>query len=106
MFLVSRVDLIAPFPRPLVQILPTGEGTPCQKVSLNKVEGPFYTSRTVRIADGMRHELETETLAKGGHLRHRHHLATAATQHDHVCVIDHHAGCGATHVAQSISEKH
>ncbi len=38
MFLVSRVDLIAPLPRPLIQILPVGEGAPRQEVSLDKAE--------------------------------------------------------------------
>jgi hypothetical protein len=42
MFLVSRVDLIAPLPRPLIQILPTAEGTPRQEVMLYKMEGAFY----------------------------------------------------------------
>src|ERR1700733_14425032 len=44
MFLVSRVDLIAPFPRSAVQILPRGEGAPRQEVSLDEAEGPFYPS--------------------------------------------------------------
>src|SRR5215471_16988419 len=100
MLLVSRVGLVTPFPRPLVQILPTGEGAPGQKVSLNKAEGPFYAPRTVRISDRVRHERESEPLSKGRHLRHRNHVASAAAQHDHMRVVDHHAGCGATHVAQ------
>src|SRR5262249_51172361 len=106
MFFVSRVDLVTPFPRPLVQILPTGEGSPGQKVPLDEAEGPFYAPRAVRIADGVRYELEAEPLSKGGHLRHRYHLASATAQHDHMRVVDHHAGCGATHIAQSIGEKH
>src|SRR5215831_12597726 len=64
MFLVGRVDLMAPLPRPLVEILPTGEGAPGQKVSFDEVEGPFYAPRAVGIADCVRHELETEALAK------------------------------------------
>ena len=39
----------------------------------------------------MRHELKAETLFKGGHLRHRHHVTSAAAQHHHVRVIDHDA---------------
>ena len=102
MFLVSRVDLVAPLPRLLIQILPTGEGAPRQKVVLDEMERPFHARRTVGIADRVRHELEAETLAKGRHLRHRNHVASAAAQHHHVRVIDHHAlrsrrPCSAAH---------
>lgn len=106
MFFVSRVDLIAPLPRLLIEILPTGEGAPGQEVSLDKAEGPFYARRTIRIPNRMRHELKTETLSKGGHLRHRHHVASAAAQHHHVRVIDHDTGGGATQVTQRLGEKH
>src|SRR5476649_873148 len=106
MFLVSRVDLIAPLPRPLIQIRPTAEGTPRQEVMLYEMEGAFDACRTVRIANGMRHELEAETLCKGSHLRHRNHVSAAAAQHYHVRVIDHHSGRGATYVTQRIGEKH
>ena len=37
MFLVSRVDLVAPLPRLLIQILPTGERAPGQKVVLDEM---------------------------------------------------------------------
>ena len=105
MFLVSRVDLIAPLPRPLIQILPTVEGAPRQKVGLDEPERPLHARRTVGIANRVRHELKAETLAKGGHLRHRHHVASAAAQHHHVRVIDHGPGCGAAEVAQRLGEK-
>ena len=58
------------------------------------------------MADRMRHELEAEPLAERRHLRHRHHIAPAAPQHHHVCVIDHHPRCGPAHVAQRVGEKH
>src|ERR1700693_1518391 len=106
MFLVSRVDLIAPLPRPLIQILPTAEGAPRQEVMLYKVKRSFDPSRTVRIPNRVRHELKAETLSKGGHLRHRHHVATAAPQHYHVRVIDHDASGRATHETQRLGEKH
>src|ERR1700693_1061728 len=106
MFLVSRVDLIAPLPRPLIQILPTAEGAPRQKVILDEMEGTLDARRTIRISNRVRHELETETLSKGGHLRHRDHVASAAAQHHHVRVVDHHARCGASYVPQRIGEKH
>ncbi|HLG95408.1 MAG TPA: hypothetical protein VKX49_03745 [Bryobacteraceae bacterium] len=54
----------------------------------------------------MRHELKAKPLAKGGHLRHRHHLASAAAQHNRVHVVDHHAGRSAAHIAQSIRQKY
>src|SRR6202011_6383735 len=106
MFLVSRVDLIAPLPCPLIQILPTAESAPSQEVSLDKAEGSLHARRTVRIPDRVRHELKAETLSKGGHLRHRHHVAPAAAQHYHVRIIDHHPSGRATHEAQRLSEKY
>src|SRR3954453_17267056 len=87
MFLVSRVDLIAPLPRPLIQILPTAEGAPRQEVPLDKAERSLHPPRTVRIPNRVCHELEAEALYKGGHLRYRHHVAPAAAQYHHVCVI-------------------
>src|SRR5436309_14125716 len=83
MFLVCRVDLIAPLPRPLIQILPTAEGAPRQKVILDEMEGTLHASRPVRIPNRVRYELKAETLSKGSHLRHRHHVASAAAQHHH-----------------------
>src|SRR3989442_7126551 len=81
MFLVSRVDLIAPLPRPLIQILPTAEGAPGQEVILDEMEGTFHAPRTIGIPHRVRHELKAEALPKGGHLRHPRHLASAAAQH-------------------------
>src|SRR5580698_2392503 len=78
MFLVCRVDLIAPLPCPLIPILPTAEAAPCQEVMLYEMEGAFYARRTVRIPNCMRHELKAETLCKGRHLRHRNHVSAAA----------------------------
>src|SRR5471030_907593 len=106
MFLISRVDLIAPLPRPLIQILPTTEGSPRQEVMLYKVKRSFDAPRTVRIPNRVRHELKAETLSKGGHLRHWHHVAAAAPQHHHMRVIDHHASGRATHESQRLGEKH
>src|SRR3984957_1996905 len=106
MFLVSRVDLIAPLPRPLVQILPAAEAASRQKVILDEMEGTLHARGSVRLPNRVRHELKAETLSKGGHLRHRHHIASAAAQHHYVRVIDHHPSRGATHVTQRIGEKH
>src|SRR3984957_17486851 len=106
MFLVRRVDFVAPLPRPLIQILPTGEGAAREEVSFDEAEGPLYAPRAVRVADRMRYELEAEPLAEGSHLRHRNHVAPAAPQHHHVRVIDHHALPRATHVTQRFGQKH
>src|ERR1700689_4815704 len=104
MFLISRVDLIAPPPRPLIQILPTAEGAPRQEVMLYKMKRSFDPPRTVRIPNRVRHELKAETLSKGGHLRH--HVASAAAQHHHVRVIDHDASGRATYETQRLGEKY
>ncbi len=42
MFLVSRVDFIAPLPRPLIQIFPTAEGASRQEVILDEMEGTLH----------------------------------------------------------------
>src|ERR1700722_5890713 len=106
MFLVSRVDLIAPLPRPLIQILPTNERAPRQEVVLDEMEGACHARRTVRIPNRVRHELKAETLSKGSHFRHRHHVTSAAPQHYHVRVIDHDPSGRATHETQRLGEKH
>src|SRR5580704_2869592 len=49
MFLISPVHLVAPLPRPLIQILPTAECAPGQEVRLDEMEGPLDAPRTVRI---------------------------------------------------------
>src|SRR5580704_13501054 len=105
MFLVSRVDLIAPLPCPLIQVLPTGESPPRQKVGLDEPERPLYACRTIGIPNRVRYKLKAEALAKGGHLRHRHHVASAAAQHHHVRVIDHGPRCCAAEVAERFREK-
>jgi hypothetical protein len=61
-----------------------------------KLNGLSARPERVRIPDGVGHELKADTLSKGGHLRHWHHVATAAAEPDHVRVIDHDAVCGAT----------
>src|ERR1035437_5377266 len=106
MLLVGRVDFIAPLPRPLIQILPTAEGASRQKVILDEMEGTLHAPRTVRIPNRVRHKLKAEALSKGGHLRHRHHVAPAAAQHHHVRVIDHDASGRATQETQRLGEKY
>src|SRR5262245_46747579 len=53
----------------------------------------------------MGHEAEAQPLGEGGHLRHRLHLAAAATQYHHVCVVDHDPLGDAVQVAHRVREK-
>src|ERR1035438_8909854 len=106
MFLVSRVDTIAPLARLAVHVLPTGESAPGKKVVLYKMEVPFDACRTVGIADLMRLERKAETFGESRHLGHRNHLAARAAQHHHMRVVDHNALRSAPGVAQGFGEKH
>src|SRR5208283_5696947 len=106
MFLVSGVDFVAPLARLPIQILPTGERSPRQKVGFDKPEGPFHAGRTIGIPNRVRYEPETETLSKRGHLGHGNHVASCAAQHHDVRVIDHDAPSRAGEVAYRIGEKH
>src|SRR5438445_8923481 len=64
-FLVSRVDLVSPLPRLLIEIFPSGERVSRQKVILNEREGPFHARPTVlALPIALRQELKTETLGK------------------------------------------
>src|SRR5229473_8412744 len=106
MFLVCGVDLVAPLPRLLIQILPTGECAPGQKVVFDEPEGPFHAGRTVGIPNRVRYEPETETLSKRGHLGNRNHVAAGSAQYHHMRVIDHDAPSGAGEVTECLGEKH
>src|SRR5208283_3854326 len=106
MFLVSRVDLVTPLARLPIQILPTGERAPGQKVILDEMEGTLNPSGTVGVANLVSREVKAETLSKRGHLGHRNHLAASAAQHHDVRIVDHDAGAGASHVTQRVGEKH
>lgn len=70
------------------------------------MERSLHPPRTVRIPNRMRYELKAETLSKGGHLRHRHHVMSSAAQHHHVRIVDHDAGRAAAHVTQRLGEKY
>src|ERR1035441_4772350 len=106
MFLIGRVDLIAPLTRLVVQIVPTGECTTGKKVILYKMERSLNESRTVGVAALVRHEAESETLSKRLHLGHGNHFSSRAAQYHHVRVVDHHAFDHATHLSQRIGEKY
>ena len=60
MFLVSRVDAVAPLARLLIQIVPTGERAAGQKVVFDEGKRAFHARRAVGVADLMRHEAEPE----------------------------------------------
>src|ERR1019366_9169696 len=78
MFLVSRVDAVAPLARLLIQVLPTGERAPGQKVIFDEGKRTFHARRTVGIADLVRHEAESEAFREGLHFGHGDHLSSAA----------------------------
>src|SRR5208282_687553 len=106
MFLVSRVDTIAPLARLAVHVLPTGESAPGKKVVLYKMEVPFDACRTISIADLMRLELKAETFGESRHLGHGNHFAARASQHHHMRVVDHDALRRPSGVTQRVGEKH
>ena len=106
MFLVSGVHFVAPLARLPIQILPTGECAPGQKVVFDEPEGPFYAGRTIGIPNRMRYEPKPEAFSKRSHLGHGNHLAASAAQHHDVRVIDHDAFARAAEVAHRIGQKH
>src|SRR5271157_5436269 len=106
MFLVSGVDFVAPLARLPVQVLPTGERAPSQKVVFDEPEGPFYAGRTIGIPNRVRHEPKPEAFSQSGHLGHWNHLAPGAAQHHDVRVIDHDALARAAEVAHRIGQKY
>ena len=105
MFLVSRVDFVAPLARLLVQILPTGERAARKKVVFDEVEVTLDARRAIGIAALMGHKAETGTLGEGFHLGHGNHLAARSSQYHHVRVVDHHALRRTAHVTQRIGEE-
>jgi hypothetical protein len=95
MFLVSRVDAVAPLTRLLIQILPTGERAAGQKVVFDEGKRAFHARRAVGVAALVRHEAESEAFGEGIHFGHGNHFASRAAQHHHMRVVDHHALDGA-----------
>lgn len=105
MFLVCAVDPVAPCTRLTVQVVPVGEGPSRQEVSLDKVEGAFYPPRTIRVADLVRHKLESETTGKRSHLGHGNHFPARTAQDNDVGVVDHHPLRRAAEVAMGVGQK-
>ena len=91
MFFVGRVDPVAPLPRLLIQVRPTGEAAARQEVVLDEPEVALYAGGTIGVAPFMSHEAEAETFGKSRHLGHRNHRASGAAQHHHMGVVDHDA---------------
>jgi len=106
MLLVSRVDLVAPLARLLVQIFPAGERTPCQKVVFDEGKRALHARRTIGIADLVRDKAESEAFRERLHLGHGNHFAPRAAQHHDVRVVDHHTLHHAAGMAQRIGEKY
>src|SRR6266478_562830 len=67
MFLVGRVDAVAPLPRLLIQIVPTGKPAARQKVVFDKGEGTLDPRRAVGVAALMRHKVESEAFRERLH---------------------------------------
>ncbi len=88
-FLVGRIDAITPLARLEIEILPGGECTSGKKVRLNEPEWPLDAGGAVCIASFMGHKSGTKTLGERSHLRHRNHLASGSSQHNHMGVVDH-----------------
>jgi hypothetical protein len=105
MFLVSRVDAVAPLPRLLIQIAPTGERAPGQKIVLDEEKRTFHARRAVGVADLVRYEAEPEAFPKHFHFRHGNHFASGSTQHHRMRVVDHDALRNAAHILKRIGEE-
>src|SRR5580704_11007829 len=106
MFLVSRVDAVAPLASLLIQILPAAELATHQKVPFDKGEWTLDPCRAIRVPALMRHKTESETLGERLHFRYGNHFPSRAAQHHDMRVVDHYALDHAAHVAQRIGEKH
>src|ERR1700756_961558 len=101
-FLVGRIDAVAPLPGLQIQIIPTGEPASGKEVVLDKMKRSLDACGTIRMPEFMGSELETETFAEGFHLRHGSHLASGAAQHHHVRVVDHDPTASAVEKTQGI----
>src|SRR5262245_6833885 len=106
MFLVSRVNTIAPLACLTVQVLPTTESAPGKKVVLDKMKRPLHTRRTIGITNLMRLELEPKAFGKSHHFGRRNHFSARAARHNHMRVVDHDAFGRASGIAQRFGEKH
>src|SRR5215472_16968502 len=104
--LVGRIDAIAPLPGLKIEILPTGEPASGKEVVLDEVKRPFHASGTIRVSQLVGSELEPEAFAEGLHFRHWNHLASGATEHNDVSVIDHDPTTTAAEKTQGIRQEH
>src|SRR5258708_12466891 len=90
MFLVSGIDFVAPLARLTVQILPTGESAPRQKVGFDEPERSFYPPGAIRVSHFVSHEVKAEALSKGRHFRHSNHIPSRTPHHPHIRALHHH----------------
>ena len=79
MLFVFAVYFVAPFAGAPIEILPIGELTSGQEVFFYKAERPFYSSRTICIADLMSPKLKAVAIGKRLHLGHRNHIRAGAS---------------------------
>src|SRR5207247_9263286 len=63
-FLVGRIDAIAPLSGLEVEIVPTGEAAAGKEVVVNEVEGTFDACRTSGIAQLVRSRIKARALPK------------------------------------------
>ncbi len=84
----TGIDLVAPLAGLLVGIGPVAEGAARQEVGLDVAEAALDSRRAVGVAYRMSLETEAVAVGEGGHLGHRHHVATRAFQHHQVSVVN------------------
>ena len=104
-FLVRRIDAVAPLPCLKIEIFPTGESASGEEVVLDEVEGPFDACRTVGISEFVRAKVETEAFSEGLHLRYGNHMAPRAVQHDDMRVVSHDRTAGAAEKTQRLGQE-
>src|SRR5437667_9423939 len=99
------VDAIAPFTRLPIGVFPVPEGTARQKVVLNIGESSLHVRGPVGVPFFMSLKLESVSVGKGRHLRHRHHSAAGPLQHHYGGIVDHADSAGSPRVLESIGKK-
>jgi len=104
-FLVGRIDAIAPLSGLEVEIVPTGEAAAGKEVVVNEVEGTFDACRTIGITEFVGSELKAKAFAKGFHLRHWNHVSPGAAQYDDMSVIDHRVPAASAEKTQSLGQE-
>jgi hypothetical protein len=100
-----RVDLVAPGARLGVEVREGVETPAGQEVIFDVVEGPFDARRPICVADFVGDKFEAEALSEGHHLGHRHHLSSAAREHDQMRIVDHALLAASLEVRDRVGQK-